>query len=206
MEKISGQLEEDERIWFTYHSIALKSVREALRQNNISNIRTEKSDEDLDCARNCLSKDFSESLKAIILNVFCLEYRINRIMEKFNISNKKITNYIDNEEKETNNPRKDKSFKKLSLYEKSRNIVDVLGFTPNPECVKTILKVRQWIDIRNDIAHCEYKKIQELSITPEKALNCYDDITKAIIEINVAIDYDNRCHADENLKKLLLKI
>lgn len=202
MESISGQTKKDEKFWFTYHANALKATREAVELDRTLRVRSKKSDSELLCVKKSKPENFSKSLNAIVLNIFVIEYRIKRAAERERIWNKKVTSYVDGRGLIKH---KSKKFKNLSLYEKWRNILQVSGKKETKKYIKSVEGLNRYIRIRNVTAHGDYKEIQKLKISPKKALRCYDAVTKAIFELNVALGYSRRKDADRSCKKMLLK-
>ncbi len=205
--QITGEKKEDREIWFTYHSSALKTTREAVALNPNLLVRSEKTDEDSSCVENSLPPCFSKSLLAIVMCVFVLEYRVNQVAQWKKRWNKKINPYFDKNEKEVkaSKCRKKKKFRRLSLYEKWRNIVEFSGKPLKPDFHKLIKELNKWIDIRNKIAHADYKKIQNFQISPGEALSCYDTITEAIFGLNIALGYGTKEENDKDCKRMLLR-
>jgi len=204
LKMIAGDTEEDKKIWFTYHSNALKATRKAIEVDNLlKNVRASKSDNALVCIKNSKAEDFSLSLIAIVLNVFAIEYRINRVAEMYGIWTKKVTSYID---KKGNKKvlKKSKKFNEFGLYLKLRNIINIAGLKEKKYYLNRVNKLDKWISIRNKIAHGDHKEIQALNITPKKARQCFNDITKAIFDLNVVMGYNKRKNADETCTKMLL--
>lgn len=202
---IGGEPREASKIWFTYHSSALKTTREAVALNPKLPVRLEKTDKDLACVQNSLPPYFSKSLVAIVMCVFVIEYRVNQRAKQQEILDKRFRSYIWKNE-ETKELKKSKKFKDLPLYAKWRNIVEFSKRTLEP-CFCEFIKERlvKWIDIRNDIAHGKWKKILDSKISPERALDCYDDITKAIFKLNTALGDGTREKNNESCKEMLLR-
>lgn len=149
---------------------------------------------------------FSKSLNAIVLSVFVLEYRVNRAAKWTGIWNDTVSHYFNEHDKCVKNCKNNKKFERLGLYEKWRNIVEISGGKKTKRYLESVKRLKRWIEIRNKVAHGDYEKIQKLEISPKKALRCYDDVTKAIFELNFAIGYQkSRKNADESCKKMLLR-
>ena len=91
------------------------------------------------------------------------------------------------------------------MYQKWRNIVEVLGKTLKPEFRELVEKLKNWITIRNKIAHGDYKQILKLQISPKQAFSCYDTITEAIFGLNTALGYGTKEENDRDCKKMLLR-
>ncbi len=209
--QFAGEKEEDRKVWFTYHLSALKTTREAVALNSKLQVRSEKTDEGLACVRNSLPSCFSKSLVAIVMCVFVIEYRVKQIAQLKRIWNTK-NSYIGKNEKEVKVSKcgkkkklKKKKFKNLSLYEKWLNIVKFSGKPLKPNFQKLVRELNKWIEIRNDIAHAKWEKIRDSKISPEGALDCYDDITKAMFGLNTVLDYDIKQNNDRDCKDMLLR-
>lgn len=199
---ISGDNEGNERIWYTYHANALETTREAISYDSTIQSRPIETDRNLVCIIKSKQKKFKKSLNSIVLNVFLLEYRINRVIEYLNISiNNRVPSYYDKNEVLKNVSKK---IEDLSLYEKWRNIPSIAGVRVTNRYINTIKKLDKWIQMRNKIAHADYIRINNFDISPRKARRCFNDVTKAIFELNVALGYDKRKHAEESCKKMLL--
>lgn len=198
---ISGRVEADRRIWYTYLSNALEATRDATKLDSHLKVRPEYQDSDLICVKQSKGKAFTKSLNAIVLNIFVIEYRINRAAQYLNIWNSQVSSYVDENEGVVS---KTKEFKYLTLYQKWRNILRVSGKKETKKYTESVKRLRKWIFIRNDITHADYNKIRALNITPSKARRCYNDSIKAMFELNVAINYNSRRNADEDYKKMRL--
>ncbi len=217
---ISGNTEEDWSIWFTYHWLALKATRESIKFDKTLKVRSEETDSNLDCEKNS-RPEFAKSLNAIVLNISAIEYRINRAAEWAGILNNPIKMYVNQDgrtykwDNQTNfyfdqagrmtKIDKIKKFENLSLYEKWRNIVSISKKKETKKYIKSVEKLKKWITLRHKIAHADYGVIQGMKISPREVLICYEAITKAMFELNVAIKYANRNNADESYKKLRLR-
>jgi len=216
-----GESIDQSKIWFTYHWEAIKATRKAVSLDPTLKVREEKTDECLVCNQHRCPDQFSKSLLAIVMCVFVIEYRINGIAQREGIQqNKKVRSYIkyepdtvdsyipyDTKKERTCN--KEKKFKYLSLYEKWRNIVEISGKKVTQEYLqeylKSVQKLQRWIWMRNKIAHGDYEEILRFEISPEKAVDCYEDITEAIFELANALGHDSRQKNEENRKKMSLR-
>ena len=201
--QIAGKKKEDRKIWFTYHALALKTTREAVALNPNLPVRSEKTDKDSACLQNSLPPCFSKSLVAIVMCVFTMEYRINGVAQREGIWKEKINSYF-NEDEVKVLLCKPKEFNRLSLCQKWRNIMEVLEKTPKPEFCELVEKLKNWITIRNKIAHGDHEQIRKLQISPKQALSCYDTITETIFELNTALGYGKEDQNDRDCKKMLL--
>jgi len=217
--QFAGEKKKDREIWFTYHALALRTTREAINQDSAvkAKVRDEKSDKCLTCVQNSRPPCFSKPLIAIVMCVFIIEYRINGIAQWQGIEqNEEISSYIKYEPDtvdscisyDINKERlciEEKQFMCLSLYEKWRNIVEISKKEVKREYLCSVRKLYKWIWMRNKIAHGDYDKIRRFEISPEKALDCYDDITKAIFELNTALCYGTKEKNDRDCKDMLLR-
>lgn len=206
-EYVRGETREQSQIWFTYHWTALKAAREAVSLDPAlkDKVRPGKTDRSLVCARKRHKHPlcFSKSLVAIVMCVFVIEYRVNQRAEQQGILDERFHEYIGKNE-ERKKLKKSKKFKDLPLYAKWRNIVGFSKRTLEP-CFCEFIKERlvKWIDIRNDIAHGKWEKIRDSKISPEEALDCYNDITKAIFKLNIALGCDRESE-EKSCKEMLL--
>ena len=216
---IKGESREESKIWFTYHWSALKAAREAVSLDSAlkKKIGPGKDDRRLVCAKNKRPLCFSKPLFAIVLCVFVIEYRINQEAEQHEIQKStevpSYIKYIDDTENSYFSYNIDKEkpcnkktkFKCLSLYEKWRNIVKISKKKVTQEYLGSVRELYKWILIRNKIAHADEKKILRARISPERALDCYDDITKAIFELNIALGDGEREPEEKSCKEMLLR-
>jgi len=202
--QFAGEKKQDRKIWFTYHWSALKAAREAISLNPTLEVREEKTDECLACNQHRHPDCFSKSLVAIVMCVFTIEYRVNRVAKDKGIWEEEI-NECFNEDGVRILLCKPKEFNELSLYQKWRNIMEVLEKTPKPEFCELVEKLKNWITLRNKIAHGDYKQILKFQISPKQARSCYNEITEAIFGLNTALgDYGTKEENQESCKKMLL--
>ena len=197
---VMGEPREQSEIWFSYHWEAIKATRRAVSLDSKLEVREEETDECLVCNRYRRSDQFSKSLLAIVICVFVIEYRVKQKAKRLEIWDESHPYHDRNEE-----PKKDKKFKNLFLCEKWRNIVDFSGRKTTQKYIKSVKKLYEWIDMRNGIAHGNPDEIKCFKISPTKALKCYDDITKAIFELNTALGLGKRKKNNESCKRMLLR-
>ncbi len=189
--QIAGKEEEEREIWFTCHALALRATREAIDQNSDvkAKVREEKSDKCLTCVQKSRPPKFSKSLVAIVMCVSVIDYRINLAAEK----------YIKGEGKK-------KKFKCLGLWKRWCSIMEFLGKTVEADFFDSICRIRKWVTIRNKLAHGDYRKILKLQISPEEAVSCHDDTTRAIFALNTALgDYGTKEENQESCERMLLR-
>lgn len=202
---IAGEPREESKIWFTYHWSALKAAREAvsLDPGLKDKIGPGKKDRRLVCAKNKRPLCFSKPLFAIVVCVFVIEYRVNQKAKQQGILDKRFRSYTWKNGK-PKKLKKSKKFKDLPLYAKWRNIVEFSRRTLEP-CFCEFIEERllKWIDIRNRIAHGDSEEILKHPISPEQALSCYNDITKAIFELDIALGGERESE-EKNCKEMVL--
>lgn len=189
--QIAGKKKEEREVWFTYHALALTATREAIDQDSDvkAKVREKKSDKCLTCVQNSRPPYFSKSLVAIVMCVSIIDYRINLAAEM----------YINGEGKK-------KKFKDFGLWKRWCSIMEFLGKTVEADFFQSICRIRKWITIRNKLIHGDYTKILKLQISPEEAVSCHGDITRAIFALNTALgDYGTKQENQENCKKMLLR-
>lgn len=199
---VTSEPREQLEIWFSYHWEALKAARKAVSLDLClkHKVREGKTDECLTCYKYRRRDEFSKSFLAIVMCVFVLEYRVKQKAKLLNIWEKNHS-YRDR----CDNPQPAKKFKNLYLCEKWRNIVCFLGKRTTQKYIKTVKKLYKWIDMRNGIVHGNPEKIESFKISPKKALRCYDDMTKAIFELNTALGLGKRKENDDTCKEMLLR-
>ncbi len=203
---IAGDDEEERGIWYTYHALALQATRAAIKSDNkVLKVRPEKSDNKLECIQKKRPDSFSKPIMAIVQNIFVIEYRINRIAQIYDKWKETIQEYYNDQGKfEKKRPRK---FKGFSLYMKLRNILGVLKISPTNKNKyhESVNKVKEWITLRNKIVHGDYKKLKVVEISSRDAVDCFDDVTEVLFQLNVALGYSSKEYAEKTIKMIRLK-
>lgn len=216
--QIAGETKEDREIWFTYHALALRATRKALEQHQCLRVRDKETDKTLTCVQNSRPPCFSKSIVAIVMCVFVIEYRINATAQregiqqntKVHLSRKYDADTVDScisyDTKKERDCDEEKEFKRVPLYEKWLNIVEILKKKKATEkYLDSVRELHKWIWVRNKIAHGDYEKILKIQIFPKQALSCYDDITNAIFGLNTALDYGTEEENQESCERMLLR-
>ncbi len=170
MAEISGESENDKRLWFTY----LYWPREILK-NYRSYARAE-----VDKKSRRFDKKYSDSLQSILFSCMVVEYRIKRTFEYKGIKYRKRDTFgtlIDIIWTKLENVTTDKSIRKCT----------------KPKGWNAFQKdLSHWVEVRNALVHGNYTKIQTL-IPKEKAITeakkCYNNMVELTKILNGALEY-----------------
>ena len=199
---VIAQLSNVERnIWHTYLCRARKFTRLSVSTlESPIKLKAAETDDILQCCEESLPPNFYESINSIIYSIFTAEFRINLASRMKCVYEKKLTEFIDENDtkKLVNKENKVKFFKDLSHYLKWRNFPSVCAFQESKEYLDSIKRLKTWITKRNDIVHANYKKIVGSKIIPQHALDCYESVVDSIFELNIILGFDRK---EEERKK-----
>jgi hypothetical protein len=170
MTEISGESENDKKLWFTY----LSWPREILK-NYRPHGRAE-----VDEKSRRFDKKYSDSLQSILFSCMVMEYRIKRTFEYKGIEYRKRDSFgtlIDILWTKLENVNTEKSKKKCKM----------------PKRWPTFHKrLEHWVEVRNALVHGNYTKIQGL-VPKEKAITeakkCYNNMVELIKILNGTLEY-----------------
>lgn len=198
----------EQGIWHTYVCQARRLTRhsiEAVKPPPVQ-LKPPETDDVLQCCRQSLPPEFSDSITSIVFSVFAAEFRINLAarMKTVSIQGEPSTEYLDKDDKSIKGDSGNGvTFWDLKLWEKWRNFPRACGRPDKKEYLDSVRRLARWVTLRNDIAHANPRRLVRSSITPQDALKCYEAVVDSIFELNILL-YNDRKGNEESKRAVSL--